>query len=158
MKAEAELTSPGKAQTTEKPAEAHTPSTTPVAWIPVDSQMTLAEDFKATPEKMAAITDANQSLKKADRKGALEKLAVADVDVQFVSAVLPLEQTTADVTKAASLIDEGKYYEANAVLKDATEHAMLDVVDIYGQPYKAKTEKAADAKAPAAEQKATTTN
>ncbi|SIQ25207.1 YfdX protein [Rhizobium sp. RU20A] len=156
MKPESELTAPGKATTPEKVAHAKAPSTTPVARLPVDSQLTLAEDFKATPEKMAAISDANQSLKTADRKGALEKLAVADVDVQFVSAVLPLEQTMADVTKAASLIDEGKYFEANAFLKDATDHAMLNIVDVYGQPYKAKAQKTADAKAPLNAQKATT--
>lgn len=137
-------TNPGDKVETTKPDAA-----TPIAWLPIDSQISLGEDFQATPEKMAAVTDANQSLKKADRKSALEKLALADVDVKFTTAVVPLEQTSSDVNKAADLIDQGKFYEANAALKDVTDHAMLNIVDIYGQPYKAKAAKAADTKTPA---------
>lgn len=146
MKAEADLTNP-KPAATNATADAKAASTTPIAWLPVDSQLTLGEAFKATPEKVAAITEANKSLKTSDRQGALEKLAVADVDVQFITAALPLDQTVTDVGKAADLIDQGKFYEANAVLKDVTDNAMLNIVDIYGQPYKAKAEKPANAAA-----------
>lgn len=153
MKAVSELTPAKKAEPGDKAeankAEANkADATKPIAWLPVDSQISLGEDFQATPEKMAAVADANQSLKNADRKGALEKLALADVDVKFTTAVLPLEQTTNDVNKAADLIDQGKFYEANALLKGATDHAMLNIVDIYGQPYKAKATKAAYTKTP----------
>ena len=148
MKAEADLTKPTKAPTAvDAKADKKAPSATPVASLPVDSQLTLGEDFKATPEKVAAITEANKSLKTSDRQGALEKLAVADVDVQFITAALPLDWTDTDVGKAADLIDQGKFYEANAVLKDVTDNAMLNIVDIYGQPYKAKAEKPANAAA-----------
>lgn len=148
MKAVSELTPARKAEAGDK-TEATKPDTSaPIAWLPVNSQISLGEDFQATPEKMAAVSDANQSLKKADRKSALEKLALADVDVKFTTAVVPLEQTTTDVGKAADLIDQGKFYEANAVLKDVTDHAMLNIVDIYGHPYKAKAAKAADTTTP----------
>lgn len=151
MKTAAELTpaksaEPGEAKAADNAAD----TKTQIAWLPVDSQISLGENFQATPEKMAAVSAANDSLKKSDREGAIEKLALANVDVKFTTAVLPLKQTTADVDKAADLIDKGKFYEANAVLKDATDHAMLNVVDVYGQPYKAKAATAAsDAKAPA---------
>lgn len=108
-----------------------------VAWLPVDTQLTLGEGFQATPEKIAAITDANKSLQASDRDGAMKKLKLADVDVQIATAVVPLDQTTTDVNKAADLIDQGKFYEANAALKNVTDHVMLYVVDIDGQPYKA---------------------
>lgn len=144
MKAAADMTSAAKADIGDSKAADSTQDTkTPIAWLPVDSQISLGEDFQATPDKMAAVTAANESLKKEDRQGALEKLALADVDVKFVTAVLPLKQTLADVDKAAQLIDSGKFYEANAALKDATDHAMINVVDVYGQPYKAKVAKAA---------------
>jgi len=148
MKAEADLTKPTKAPVAgDANADAKPASATPIQWLPVDSQLTLGENFKATPEKVAAITEANKSLKTSDRQGALEKLAVADVDVEFITAALPLNQTVTDVGKAADLINQGKFYEANAVLKDVTDNAMLNIVDIYGQPYKAKAEKPANAAA-----------
>lgn len=147
-KAVSELTPARKAEPGDKAEPTKSDAGTPIAWLPVNSQISLGEDFQATPEKMAAVTDANQSLKKADRKAALEKLALADVDVKFTTAVVPLEQTTSDVSKASDLIDQGKFYEANAVLKDVTDHAMLNIVDIYGQPYKAKAAQAAEAKTP----------
>ncbi len=147
-KANSELTSARKVEPGDKTEATKTDASAPIAWLPVDSQISLGEDFQATPEKMAAVTDANQSLKKADRKAALEKLALADVDVKFTTAVVPLEKTTQDVDKAADLIDQGKFYEANAALKDITDHAMLNIVDVYGQPYKAKAVKAADTKTP----------
>lgn len=148
MKAKSELTTPGAPDAAAKPADTSKDQAQQIAWLPVDTQLTVGEGFVPTPEKMAAVNEANDKLKSADRKGALEKLAVADVDVQFVTAVLPLQQTTTDINKAADLIDQGKYYEANAALKDATDQAMLNIVDIYGQPYKAKPVKTAENKAP----------
>ncbi|KQT50379.1 hypothetical protein ASG52_06040 [Methylobacterium sp. Leaf456] len=101
-----------------------------VAWLPVDSQMTLGEDFVPTPAKNAAIADANHSLQSGDRKGATKKLRLAGIDVNTTVAVLPLAKTTEDVHRAASLIHQGHYYEANAVLKQAEGRMRFDVADI----------------------------
>ena len=67
-----------------------------------------------------------------------------------------LDQTTSDINKAADLIGQGKFYEANAVLKDVTDQVRIDVVDIYGQPVAAKPkDKVAEAApAPAAQETA----
>ncbi|GAB6842716.1 hypothetical protein HNR00_003213 [Methylorubrum rhodinum] len=118
-----------------------------VAWLPVDSQMTLGEDFVPTPEKNAAIADANHSLQSGDRKGAAETLRLAGIDVNTTVAVLPLAKTTEDVHQAASLIQQGKYYEANAVLKQAEGRMRFDVADIALVPDKvAATTKATPSK------------
>lgn len=123
------------AKTTDaKTAEAKPASKDKVAWVPVDAQMTLGEDFIATPEKASAVTEANKSLAKGDQKGAIEKLRLAHVDVNFVMAVLPLDKTTADVNQAATLINQGKYYEANAALKTAEDGMHFDVIDAIGLP------------------------
>lgn len=114
-----------------------------VAWVPVDAQMTLGEDFVATPEKASAVTEANKSLAKGDQKGAIEKLRLAHVDVNFVMAVLPLDKTTVDVNQAATLIGQGKYYEANAALKTAEDGMRFDVIDAVGLPQKAAAHTAA---------------
>ncbi|WP_298961668.1 YfdX family protein [uncultured Methylobacterium sp.] len=109
----------------------------PVAWMPVDAQLTLGEDFLATPAKASAVTEANKSLAKGDQSGAIETLKLAHIDVNFVMAVLPLDKTTADVNQAASLIDQGKYYEANATLNSAEDGMRFDVVDAVALPRKA---------------------
>lgn len=109
-------------------------ATQTVAWLPIDGQLVLGEDFMATPEKAAAIKKANESVQKGDRKGALETLKLADVDVSFSMAVLPLDKTASDISEAAKLIDGGKFYEANAVLKRTEDRMRFDVVDVNAMP------------------------
>lgn len=124
-KAEAALNQPAGAKAPEGADAAKA-----VAWLPVDGQLTLGEDFVPTPEKTAAIDDANHSLQSGDRKGAAEKLRLAGIDVRTTVAVLPLARTTEDVGRAATLIEQGKYYEANAVLKQAEDRMRFDVADV----------------------------
>jgi hypothetical protein len=133
MKAESELKSPANkaAVAADKTA---TDSKDKVAWLPVDAQLTLGEDFVATPAKAAAVADANKSLQGGDKQGAIEKLKLAHIDVGMTMAVLPLDKTAADVSQAASLIGQGKYYEANSVLKTAESRMRFDVVDAIIMP------------------------
>lgn len=147
-KAEADLKTPADLAASSKTATAPSDKSAPaqtgpdktasgagqIAWVPVDAQLTLGEDFQATPAKASAVTEANKSLMKGDKKGAIEKLRVADVDVNFIMAVLPLDKTTADVNQAATLIDQGKYYEANALLKTAEDRMRFDLIDVVGVP------------------------
>lgn len=126
------------AKTTQDSASAASASKQPVAWVPVDAQLTLGDDFVATPDKASAVTEANKNLARGDQKGALEKLKLAHVDVNFTMAVLPLDKTIADVDQAATLIGQGKYYEANAVLKTAQDRMRFDVIDAVALPQKAK--------------------
>jgi len=141
-KAEADLKAPAD-MAGGKPAPsgtAHTnkaPSNEQVAWVPVDAQLTLGDDFVATPEKASAVTEANKNLSQGDQKGALDKLKLAHVDVNFTMAVLPLDKTVTDVNQAATLIEQGKYYEANAVLKSAQDRVRFDVIDAVALPQKA---------------------
>ncbi|SEO58488.1 YfdX protein [Methylobacterium sp. ap11] len=156
-KAEAELKTPAEMAVakdktaTDKTAAADTTakSNDKVAWVPVDAQMTLGEDFVATPEKAAAVTEANKSLAKGDQKSAVEKLKLAHVDVNFVMAVMPLDKTAADVNQAATLIGQGKYYEANAALKTAEDGMRFDVIDAVGLPQKAAATGSTKTAAPA---------
>lgn len=155
-KAEADLRSPDKHAAMAKAADAKTAdaktadaktadtktadgkaSTQPTAWLPVDGQLTLGEDFVATPTKAAAVATANKSLEKGDRKSAIDQLKLAGVDMNFVLAVVPLNQTTTDVDQAASLIGQGKYYEGNALLKKVEDGVRFDMVNVLGTPQKA---------------------
>lgn len=52
-------------------------------------------------------------------------------------AVLPLNKTISDVDQAATLINQGTYYGANAVLKTAQDAVRFDVIDAVAVPQKA---------------------
>ncbi len=103
--------------------------TTRVAWLPVDGQMIVDENYVASPQKTAAIADANKSLERGDRKGATDKLKLAGINVDFTMAVVPLAKTTSDIDQAAMQIDDGKYYEANTTLLQAENGVRFDVAD-----------------------------
>jgi len=161
-RAEADLKTPADVSAAKTAADtsakAGKPAGEQVAWVPVDAQLTLGEDFVATPEKAGAVAEANKHLAKGDRKGALEKLRLADVDVDFVMAVLPLDKTVADVNQAATLLGQGKYYEANALLKTAEDRTRFDVIDAVGVPRKAAAHAADKAGADAKTTDAKTTD
>lgn len=110
------------------------PDTQPVAWLPVDGQLVLANDFVATPRKTAAVADANKHVAKGDRKAAIERLKLADVDVNFTMAVVPLVKTTDEVNQAAKFIAAGQYYEANVALQTAENGVRFDVIDVTAMP------------------------
>ena len=135
QKAEAELKAP---KGIDVPAAASGPA---VAWLPIDGQLTLGEDFVATPAKAAAVAEANKHLEKGQRKEAIEKLKLADVNVMFTMALAPLDRTMADVDMAAKLMDEGKYYEANAAMKKAEDGVRYDSVAAIAVPQKAEEKK-----------------
>lgn len=136
MKAEADLKAP-KGMGAAPAAAPSTASGPAVAWLPIDGQLTLGEDFVATPAKAAAVAEANKHLEKGQRKEAIEKLKLADVNVMFAMALAPLDRTIADVDMAAKLMDEGKYYEANAVMKKAEDGVRYDSVAAIAVPQKA---------------------
>ncbi len=123
VKAESELRAPGKTMPNSNP------DTHPIAWLPVDGQMILDENYIASPQKTEALADANKSLKQGDRKGAAEKLRLAGINVDFTMAVVPLARTTNDIDQAATLINDGKYYEANTVLLEAEKGMRFDIAD-----------------------------
>ena len=154
-KAEADLKAPGAAGPDTSADAGKTAASadtkTSKTWLPVDGEVGLDEDFSATPAKAAAVADANKSVANGDHKGAIEKLKLADINVDVVLAVVPLEQTITDVHQAADLVNNGKYYEASQLLRKVQDSTRYDVADISGMP---KTKAAMpDAGAPGAKTK-----
>ena len=164
MKAEGDLKSPDAAAGAQKTEASETAPTDSNAakqkksakvyaqstlkrWLPVDADMSVDEDFTANPAKKAAVADANKSLEKGDRQGAMSKLKLADVSMTYVMAVVPLDQTLADVHQAAQLVDGGKYYEASQMLRQVQDSTRYDVIEASGVPGKPMNAKAADPKA-----------
>ena len=106
----------------------------PIAWVPVDASISIAEDVAGNAAKTAAVGDANKSLQTGDRNAAVHKLKVAGIEVAVVLAVVPLEKTIDKVHKAVGLIDEGKYYEGSQQLRLAQADERFDVVGNLGTP------------------------
>lgn len=105
-----------------------------VEWLPVDSSITIDEDFTASPEKKAAVADADKALSKGDRNAAIEKLKLSGVKIDVAVLALPLDDTIAKVKQAANMINDGKYYEASQLIKQVQDSTRSDVMDFEGMP------------------------
>ena len=105
-----------------------------VAWLPVDGAISINEDFTAKPEKAKAVQDANKSLAQGDKKGAMEKLKLAEIDTSVTLAVVPLQQTIDDVDQAKQLIDSGKYYEGSQKLRAVQNATIVTIADVPATP------------------------
>jgi hypothetical protein len=119
VEAESELRVPSKV----------TQNTKPVAWLPVEGEMVVDENYVASPQNSAALADANKSVKQGDRKGAMDKLKLAGTNVDLTVAVVPLAKTMADINQAADFISADKYYQANDVLMQAENGVRFDIAD-----------------------------
>ncbi|WP_345816943.1 YfdX family protein (plasmid) [Paraburkholderia sp. PREW-6R] len=111
-----------------------TKSTTPVSWLPVAADVTVTDDFAAKPSQAKAVASANEQLKRGKPDSAMKVLKLADVNVSYTMAVVPLKQTIADVDKAAGLLSMDKYYEANQTLKEVQDSVRYDWVDVKALP------------------------
>jgi hypothetical protein len=105
-----------------------------VEWLPVDASIAVNEDFSASPEKKAAVADANKSLSSGDRKGSIEKLKLSGVNIDVAVLAVPLNDTITKVQQAATMINDGKYYEASQLIKQVQDSARSDVMDFNGTP------------------------
>ncbi|ECF3794722.1 YfdX family protein [Salmonella enterica subsp. enterica serovar Bareilly] len=95
-------------------------------YIVINASMSISEDYQASDEKTKAIKNANEKLKKGDKKGAIETLKLAGITVVENEVLMPLKQTRTDIQKAIAFFDDGKYYQANLMLLSAEEGIILD--------------------------------
>ena len=96
------------------------------AYVPFYSSLTLDETFRPDETQKASIAKAGDHLAKGDQKAAAEVLKAASVDVTVQTAMIPARETLDNVQKAASLIGEKKYYEANLALKAVEDSVQVD--------------------------------
>lgn len=99
-------------------------------YIIINSSLMLSEDFTVTLEKQKAIDEANKKLDKGDKKGAIDVLHLAGIDISETQWLMPLKQTQKKVNSARKLMSEGKYYEANLALKGAEDGVITDTVSL----------------------------
>ncbi|MGQ7932411.1 YfdX family protein [Paraburkholderia sp. D1E] len=130
MKAESDLKTPPSITYQSSSAK----GTTPVSWLPVGADVTVTDEFAGKPSQAKAVASANEQLKKGKPGAAMQVLKLADVNVSYTMAVVPLKQTVADVDKAAGLLTMDKYYEANQTLKQVQDSVRYDWVDLKALP------------------------
>ncbi len=111
--------------------------------IPFDMSMSIAEDYTATPQRALKVKEANAHLAKGDRKTAIEKLRLADINVLTTVALLPVGPTMDHLTDAANLLEQDKYYDANLALKAIEDSVIVQAYDANGAPTKTPTKSAA---------------
>jgi hypothetical protein len=104
--------------------------------VPVDGQLTLADDFVPTPEKQKHIAAANEHFKNGKSKEALEELRLGEVEVMYNRIWMPLASTSKHIEQAMKLMDEHKYYEANLALKAIGDSLTVDSVKLTETPKK----------------------
>ncbi len=107
---------------------------TPMAWIPIDGRVALAETYVLSPEKTAHINKANKFFKNGQSKEAIAELQLGEIDVTYTCVLMPLEATIKCVTEATRLANEHKYYEANLALKAAEDGLIIDSTSLIGMP------------------------
>jgi hypothetical protein len=130
LKAESDLKTPPSMTYQSSSAK----STTPVSWLPVSADVTVTDDFASKPSQVKAVASANEQLKGGKPGAAMKVLKLADVNVSYTMAVVPLRQTIADVDKAAGLLSMDKYYEANQTLRQIQDSVRYDWVDLKALP------------------------
>lgn len=96
--------------------------------VPVDGQLSVADDFVMTPEKKAHIDKANENFKKGNHATGLEELRLAAIDVNYTRWWLPIAPTETHLDQAIKLADENKYYEANLALKAIEDSVTMDSI------------------------------
>jgi hypothetical protein len=107
-------------------------------YVPFDSSLAVADDFVPNPAKMKHIAKANEHLRKGEKKEALEVLKLGDVDVSIGTELVPVKLAKQHIDEAAKLVDEGKYYDANLVLKSVEDAVVVETVALDAAPNKAK--------------------
>ncbi|EFF0761879.1 YfdX family protein [Escherichia coli] len=95
-------------------------------YVVINATMSVSEDYQASEAKNKAVRDANERIKKGDKKGALEVLKLAGITVSESQVLMPLKATRNDIQKALDLFNEGKYYQSNLMLLSAEEGIIVD--------------------------------
>lgn len=105
-------------------------------WVPFDGQLLIDHEYVDSPEKAAHVKAGNDKLKQGKTDEALDELKLAAVDVGYTRLMMPLDETSAHVDKAAILMGQQKFYEANLELKAAEAGVDVETVMLVEMPAK----------------------
>ncbi|MEC9196646.1 MAG: YfdX family protein [Pseudomonadota bacterium] len=103
-------------------------------YLPFDMSMAVSENFKATKENTQALERAYGLMQTGSPDDAIEVLRVASIDMNVSTAMLPIVEASAQFEKAQTLVDEGKYFEANLALKAVEDSIIVQTFSIDAIP------------------------
>jgi hypothetical protein len=86
-------------------------------YIPFDANLTVMDTYEPTEAKAKHIAKANAHLQKGENKKAMKELKLGEIDVAISTSLVPVQFAKEHIEEAATLLGEGKYYEANLALK-----------------------------------------
>jgi hypothetical protein len=116
-------------------------SKTPIIWLPVGADMTVIDDFDHSAVKSKAVASTNGHLKEGQTKQAMDTLKVAEVNVIYTMAVVPMKKTLTDIGSASDLLSQGKYYQADEMLKRVIDAVRYDQVSFSAMPSQTNAQK-----------------
>ena len=131
MKAQADLKTSKTATGTAATPAAGSDSTTKIAWVPIDGELVLDETLAPTPEKSAALAEANEHLRKGEPDKAREALKVAAITADYTLSVAPLKQSTTDIAQASKLLASKDYYGASQALRHAQDGVRYETTAVH---------------------------
>jgi hypothetical protein len=103
-------------------------------YVPFNANLAVADDFVPNPDKMKHIAKANEHLRKGEKKEAMEVLKLGDVDVSIGAELVPVKLAKEHIDEAAKLVDQGKYYQANLVLKSVEDAVVVETFALDATP------------------------
>jgi hypothetical protein len=103
-------------------------------YVPFDASLTVLDTIEPSEAKAKHIAKANEHLHKGEKKEALEVLKLGEINVAVTTRMVPVELAKAHIEQAAKLIGEGKYYEANLVLKAVDDAVVVETFAIDALP------------------------
>jgi hypothetical protein len=127
MKAESAIHAPG--QPAPGPQTRAPKGEAPIAWIPIDGDITVGETYQSSPEKAAVVVEANKSLDRGQGEKAISAIKLAGVDVDYTLAIAPLEESISNINQAKQLSASGDYYGASQALRKAEASVRYDEID-----------------------------
>ncbi|MCG6937167.1 MAG: YfdX family protein [Gammaproteobacteria bacterium] len=96
-------------------------------YVPFNAGLSVAETLVPNKENMKHISRANGQMHKGQTKKAVETLKVNGIDVALSTELLPIKAAKVEIEDAAKLIGDGKYYQANLVLKSVEDSVITEV-------------------------------
>ena len=123
---------PASAQHAGKQPAEQTASAQPAAAGP-EAQGNAETAHPSRTARMAAAEKARKQWRSGDRQAAMETLKPVELGLITRVVSMPLKETSNDLNQAISLLEKGKYHEANLALK-AVEDGLIVSTDVVMEP------------------------
>ncbi|MDN5787958.1 YfdX family protein [Pseudorhodobacter sp.] len=94
-------------------------------YLPFDVSMMLTDSFQPTDANKAAVKKAQDQMSSGDKNAAIDTLRLASVDVNISAAMLPESASMDNLNKAADLIKQKNYFDANLALKSIEDSVIV---------------------------------